>query len=70
MADAQQCFAVGRFTGFDDFIFGPDHKEPDAHVYVSNDYTELVRRITEEELGAIDLCAEDVRAKYAAPPSN
>eukprot|EP00892_Ulva_mutabilis_P009753 jgi/Ulvmu1/714/UM010_0086.1 len=59
---AQAIYESGRFTEFDDFIFGPDHKEPDAHVYVSNDYKELVRRITHEEIGSIELCAEDIRA--------
>ena len=56
-------YSAGKFTDFDDFIFGPDSTEPDTHVYVSNEFRELVRRITQDEVGAIELCADDVRAK-------
>lgn len=60
--------ASGSFPQFDDFTFGPEIKEPDAHVYVSNEYSESLGIMSDEEKAAIEHCADEVRQKCAVSP--
>lgn len=62
--------ASGAFPQFDDFTFGPEIKEPDAHVYVSNEYSESLGMMSDEEKAAISHCADEVRQKCAADSSD
>jgi hypothetical protein len=56
-------FESGLFPDFDDFCYSPDQPDPDAHVYVSNDFLVRVGPISEKEKVAIDLCGSEVRHK-------
>lgn len=57
--------ASGSFPNFDDFTYGPEIKEPDAHVYVSNEYSDALGIMSDEEKAAIEHCADEVRHKCA-----
>jgi hypothetical protein len=63
VADAM--YKSGLFPNFDDFTYGPETKEPDAHVYVSNDFMDSLPHVSEMEQTAIELCADGVRPKCA-----
>jgi hypothetical protein len=60
---AKALYESGAFPAFDDFTFGPEIKEPDAHVYVSNEYADSLGRMSDEEKNAIEHCADEVRVK-------
>jgi hypothetical protein len=64
---ASAMYASGVFTQFDDFTYGPEIKEPDAHVYVSNEYSDALGMMSDEEQAAIEHCADEVRQKCATP---
>lgn len=59
----------GSFTQFDDFTYGPEIKDPDAHVYVSNEYSDALGMMSDQEKDAITHCADEVRQKCAAHSS-
>ena len=66
---ASAMYESGLFPDYDDFMYGPDSPDPDAHVYVGREFLPVLGKPSEKEQAAMSHIANNVRGKCAPPCS-